>query len=135
VEEEDGKGSEPKLDRPQGTSTLSDSQYAVLPHGGTLQGWTPEEKEELDDLVRHMLHSRRARFKRSMKGFRQYIRRRKSALQSAIELFRLTKLRSSGTVHNSLCYLDYAIRRGLGAFPHRLDISRLEGVLHYKRRR
>lgn len=58
------------------TSTLSDSRYAVLPHGETLEGWTHEDKLELDDLVRHMLHSRRARFKRSMKGFLKYVQRR-----------------------------------------------------------
>ncbi|RFN47813.1 hypothetical protein FIE12Z_7941 [Fusarium flagelliforme] len=57
------------------TSRLTDSHYAALPHGTTLEGWTPEEKAELDDHVRHMLHSRRARFKRRMKGFGQYVRR------------------------------------------------------------
>jgi hypothetical protein len=62
------------------TSTLSESRYAVLPHGETLPGWTHEDKEELDDLVRHMLHSRRAKFKRSMRGFWQYVRRRQFTL-------------------------------------------------------
>ncbi|RBR22703.1 hypothetical protein FVER53590_03251 [Fusarium verticillioides] len=57
------------------TSRLTDSHYAALPHGTNLDGWTPEEKAELDDHVRHMLHSRRARFKRRMKGFGQYVRR------------------------------------------------------------
>lgn len=52
-------------------------QYAVLPDGEELEDWTKADKEEMDDLVRHMLHSRRAKFKRSMKGFRQYVRRRK----------------------------------------------------------
>ncbi|TKX27103.1 hypothetical protein C1H76_0650 [Elsinoe australis] len=56
-------------------SSLSDSRYAVLPHGVRLDGWTDEEKEELNDHVRHMLHSRRAAFKRSMKGFKQYVKR------------------------------------------------------------
>jgi hypothetical protein len=55
---------------------LDNAQYAVMPNGETLQGWTPEEKEELDDLVRHKLHSRRAKMKRSLKGFGQYVRRR-----------------------------------------------------------
>lgn len=91
MEEGDEKGSHSKLEGPQEplrsartgttTSTLSDSQYAVLPDGVTLKGWTGEEKEELNDLVRHMLHSRRARFKRSMKGFWQYVRRREFTLQ------------------------------------------------------
>ncbi|KUJ16453.1 uncharacterized protein LY89DRAFT_586667 [Mollisia scopiformis] len=54
---------------------LFNAQYAILPDGERLEGWTNEEKEELDDRVRHMLHSRRAKFKRSLKGFRQYVRR------------------------------------------------------------
>jgi hypothetical protein len=91
VEEGGEKGSESKSEGPQEplplartsttTSTLSNSRYAVLPHGETLQGWTDEEKVELNDLVRHMLHSRRARFKRSMKGFWQYVHRREVTLQ------------------------------------------------------
>ncbi|KAF2224626.1 hypothetical protein BDZ85DRAFT_261283 [Elsinoe ampelina] len=56
-------------------SSLSDSHYAVLPHGITLDGWTDQEKDQLNDHVRHMLHSRRAAFKRGMKGFGQYVRR------------------------------------------------------------
>ncbi|KAL7898828.1 hypothetical protein HDV64DRAFT_231454 [Trichoderma sp. TUCIM 5745] len=57
------------------TSRLTDSHYAALPHGISLEGWTEEEKAELDDRVRHMLHSKRSRFKRTMKGFGQYVRR------------------------------------------------------------
>lgn len=58
------------------TSRMSESRYAVLPHGASLEGWTDAEKEELNDHVRHLLHSKRAAFKRSMKGFWQYVRRR-----------------------------------------------------------
>ena len=97
VEKGDEKRSKSKLEGPQEplplvststtTSPLSNAQYAVLPLGETLEGWTHEEKEELDDLVRHMLHSRRARFKRSMRGFWQYVRRREFTLQPAIEFF------------------------------------------------
>lgn len=57
------------------TSRLSDSHYAALPHGASLANWTDAEKWELDDHVRHMLHSRRAKFKRMMKGFGQYVSR------------------------------------------------------------
>jgi hypothetical protein len=64
------------------TSTLSVSRYAVLPHGRRLEDWTPGEKEELNDHVRHMLHSKRSKFKRAMKGFGQYVRRRKFQLTS-----------------------------------------------------
>ena len=97
MEEGDEKGKESKLERSleplplvgtgTTTSTLSNSRYAVLPDGVTLEGWTYEEKEELDDLVRHILHSRRARVKRSMKGFGRYVRRREFPLQSAVEFF------------------------------------------------
>lgn len=59
------------------TSTLDGAQYAILPTGKILVGWSKEDQEELDDHVRHMLHSRRARTKRAMKGFLQYVRRRK----------------------------------------------------------
>lgn len=55
------------------SSNLSDSRYAVLPHGIDLDGWTAEDKAELDDHVRHLLHSKREGFKRSMRGFGQYL--------------------------------------------------------------
>ncbi|TAQ86307.1 hypothetical protein B7494_g5363 [Chlorociboria aeruginascens] len=56
------------------TSRVDDRHYAVLPHGAKLSGWSPEDIEELNDHVRHMLHSKRSKFKRSMKGFGQYVR-------------------------------------------------------------
>jgi hypothetical protein len=49
--------------------------YAVLPHGASLPGWTAEEKKLLNDHVRHLLHSRRAKFKRGMRGFGRYVRK------------------------------------------------------------
>ena len=58
------------------TSVLDESHYAVLPHGVSLEGWSEQEKVELDDHVRHMLHSRRSKFKRGLKGFGKYIRKR-----------------------------------------------------------
>ncbi|KAF7557299.1 hypothetical protein G7Z17_g757 [Cylindrodendrum hubeiense] len=57
------------------SSRLTESHYAALPHGTSLEGWSAAEKSELDDHVRHMLHSRRARFKRRMRGFGQYVKR------------------------------------------------------------
>ncbi|CAI7604701.1 unnamed protein product [Penicillium glandicola] len=57
------------------SSVLGGPKYAVLPEGHGLEGWTREDYAELNDHVRHMLHSRRSKFKRSMKGFRQYIRK------------------------------------------------------------
>lgn len=59
------------------TSKQDDSHYAVLPHGVALEGWSAEDRKDLNDHVRHMLHSRRSRFKRSLKGFRQYMSHRK----------------------------------------------------------
>ncbi|KAI9687967.1 MAG: hypothetical protein M1822_002049 [Bathelium mastoideum] len=66
-----------KEPKPEGLEDLipHDSLYAVLPDGETLEGWSNQDKLEMNDLVRHMLHSRRAKFKRSMKGFGQYVRR------------------------------------------------------------
>ncbi|KAK6580503.1 hypothetical protein PZA11_006739 [Diplocarpon coronariae] len=55
------------------SSNVNEKYYAVLPHGVRLPGWSEEEKLELNDHVRHMLHSRRSKFKRSMKGFKQYV--------------------------------------------------------------
>lgn len=59
------------------TSNLTDSHYAVLPHGASIDDWTEEEKEMLDDHVRHLLHSKREKFKRGWRGFVQYVKRRK----------------------------------------------------------
>lgn len=56
-------------------SSLSESRFAVLPDGITLDGWTAAEKRELNDHVRHMLHSRRSKFKRGMKGFWKYVKK------------------------------------------------------------
>jgi hypothetical protein len=58
------------------TSTISMSRYAVLPHGKSLAGWSPDEKNELNDHVRHMLHSKRSKFRRGLKGFGQYVKQR-----------------------------------------------------------
>jgi len=55
------------------SSNVNDKYYAVLPHGVRIPNWSEEEKLELNDHVRHMLHSRRSKFKRGMKGFKQYV--------------------------------------------------------------
>lgn len=59
------------------SSVVGDNPFAILPEGSTLEGWTTQEIEELNDHVRHMLHSRRSKFKRAMKGFAQYVSKRK----------------------------------------------------------
>lgn len=57
------------------TSDLQESHYAVLPHGASLEGWSQEDIDRLNDHVRHMLHSRRSKFKRGLKAFGRYVRR------------------------------------------------------------
>ncbi|OXV10704.1 hypothetical protein Egran_01538 [Elaphomyces granulatus] len=54
------------------SSVIGEPPFAVLPDGSSLNGWTTEDVLELNDHVRHMLHSRRSKFKRAMKGFAQY---------------------------------------------------------------
>ncbi|GAB7365367.1 hypothetical protein MBLNU230_g6446t1 [Neophaeotheca triangularis] len=68
----DGTGLDNQGRRISLTSELQKDHYAVLPHGWDLSDWTAEERAELDDHVRHQLHSRREGFKRSMKGFGKY---------------------------------------------------------------
>ena len=58
------------------TSHVEDDHFAVLPHGVTLEGWSQDDVQVLDYYVRHMLHSRRSRFKRGMKGFGKYVSKR-----------------------------------------------------------
>lgn len=57
------------------SSRLTNSHYAVLPSGVSLEGWTQEDVDQMNDHVRHMLHSRRSKFKRSLKAFGKYIRK------------------------------------------------------------
>lgn len=59
------------------TSDIRDETFAVLPHGMSLEGWTEDEKAELDDAVRHMLHSKRSKLKRALRGFGHYLKRRR----------------------------------------------------------
>ncbi|KAL2833119.1 hypothetical protein BJY01DRAFT_225520 [Aspergillus pseudoustus] len=82
TEEDEAKDESKGLDRPaleRPITNLSavldheEPRFAILPDGQTLQGWTHEEVEQLNDHVRHMLHSRRSKFKRSMRGFGKYV--------------------------------------------------------------
>lgn len=59
---------------------LSAPPFAVAPEGSHLEAWSNEELIELNDHVRHMLHSRRSKFKRAMKGFAKYVSKRMSCL-------------------------------------------------------
>jgi hypothetical protein len=69
----------PQIERTHSiSSVMTDSHYAVLPHGVTLEGWSDEDKEALDDHVRHMLHSKRSKFNQRMIAFGKYIQKRES---------------------------------------------------------
>jgi hypothetical protein len=43
------------------SSQLTESHYAVLPHGVRLDGWSNEDLDELNDHVRHLLQEKHAR--------------------------------------------------------------------------
>ncbi|KAM0748244.1 hypothetical protein T439DRAFT_328224 [Meredithblackwellia eburnea MCA 4105] len=50
-------------------------KYLVLPEGMVdWEHWTDKEREELDDYVRHLLHSKKWKAKRGWRGFKQYFR-------------------------------------------------------------
>ncbi|KZP31360.1 hypothetical protein FIBSPDRAFT_945372 [Athelia psychrophila] len=49
--------------------------HFVLPDGLVdWDQWTPAERAELDDYVRHLLHSRKWKLRRAWRGFRQYFK-------------------------------------------------------------
>lgn len=76
----------PEIERTHSiSSVVTDSHFAVLPHGMSLEGWSEEDKEALDDHVRHMMHSKRSKFKYSMIAFGKYVRQRKSKAQTIHE--------------------------------------------------
>jgi len=50
-------------------------EHFVLPDGLVdWDQWTPAERAELDDYVRHLLHSRKWKLRRTWRGFRQYVK-------------------------------------------------------------
>ncbi|KAK8023170.1 hypothetical protein PG991_007051 [Apiospora marii] len=73
VEEEDETPGRPSVERIP--SYMTERFYAVRPQDTSLAEWSDEDLAELNDHVRHMLHSKRSAFKRSMKAFGQYVRR------------------------------------------------------------
>lgn len=49
-------------------------QYFLLPSKLVdMSGWSEEEKAELDDYVRHLMHSRKEKLRRKWRGFRKYV--------------------------------------------------------------
>ncbi len=115
------------------TSRVNDRYFAVLPHGVSLPGWTEEEKLELNDHVRHMLHSKRSKFKRGLKGFGQYFRTRK-AFRPAHGI--LTNFSCSPwSICDYLCNTNHTFRPHLGSLFDRLDLHRKSQGLYCQRYR
>lgn len=98
------------------SSVLTESHYAVLPHGETLEGWSEEDKECLDDHVRHMLHSKRSKFKQSMKAFGKYVQKRKCIIDDSIKIADKT---STWILYHLICYSYNTFWSCLGAFLNR----------------
>lgn len=94
------------------SSVLTDSHYAVLPHGVDIDDWTEEDKEALDDHVRHMLHSKRSKFKQRMRAFGKYVSKRKLCPSST---FTALTVASPWFLRHLVCYFDHVVRSGLGA--------------------
>lgn len=72
------KGEKEESERPsleRIPSTMTDRFYAVRPPNTSLADWSDEDLAELNDHVRHMLHSRRSAFKRGLRAFGQYVRK------------------------------------------------------------
>ena len=115
---------QPVLERTHTNSTvrssLSESRFAVLPEGITLDGWTAAEKRELNDHVRHMLHSRRSKFKRGMKGFWKYVRKRMyiRSSKSTTGPSMLMEAGSYGIPRHPVRHTDNAVWFSVGALPY-----------------
>lgn len=56
-------------------SVLTDDHFAVRPSDTSLATWSDEDLADLDDYVRHMLHSRRSKVGRRFRAFVQYVRK------------------------------------------------------------
>lgn len=49
-------------------------KYFVLPSSLVdMSDWTEQEKADLDDYVRHLMHSKKEIFRRKLRGFRKYV--------------------------------------------------------------
>lgn len=103
-------------------SNLTDSRYAVLPENTDLSGWSVADKKEVNDHVRHMLHSRRSKLKRSLKGFGHYVRRRKYTCRQSSILLLIRD--STGFPRHSLCDSYNLVRTRMGVVLDWLDQRR-----------
>lgn len=106
----------PEIERSHSiSSVVTDSHYAVLPHGFTLDDWSEEDKEALDDHVRHMLHSKRSKFKQRMVAFGKYIRKRKKCSARISSQVLVLIVHSLGILRHSICCAHHSLWIGLGA--------------------
>jgi hypothetical protein len=101
------------------SSVIGELPFAVLPDGSSLNGWTTEDVLELNDHVRHMLHSRRSKFKRAMKGFAQYASKRKLYCAISLCVAWLTGPLSPRVSRYPVCNINHLIWSRLGSLPHR----------------
>ncbi|KXJ87676.1 hypothetical protein Micbo1qcDRAFT_151662 [Microdochium bolleyi] len=56
-------------------SVLTDTHFAVRPSDTSLAHWSDQDLADLNDHVRHMLHSRRSKVGRRLRAFGQYVSR------------------------------------------------------------
>lgn len=56
-------------------SVLTDTHFAVRPSDTSLAHWSDQDLADLNDYVRHMLHSRRSKVGRRLRAFGQYVSR------------------------------------------------------------
>ena len=96
---------------------MNDNFFAVLPHGVRLEGWSEEEKLEMNDYVRHMLHSKRSKFRRSMKGFGLYVRKREFCI--LFVYIAIADAFSSWIFRDIIRHFDHAFRSRLGTIFNR----------------
>lgn len=109
----------PQIDRTHSiSSVVTDSHYAVLPHGVSLEGWSEEDKEALDDHVRHMLHSKRSKFKQRMIAFGKYVRKRKFQIRLLLGTD-VDRVHSTWILCDIIRHSDHAFRSGLGSLLDR----------------
>jgi hypothetical protein len=101
-------------------------EYAVLPAGLAWDDWSEEERRELDDHVRHLMHSRRERWRRRLRGFGKFVRRRESRFQGSVLLVIVVLIvcLSGGIPHHAVRVPHHVLGCGLGALPHRVDLRR-----------
>ncbi|KAI5866803.1 hypothetical protein GGS23DRAFT_289722 [Durotheca rogersii] len=125
-------------------------KHAVLPDGVFLEGWSDGEKAELNDYVRHMLHSRRSKFKRKMRAFGKYVRKPLGFLvtlyATLITLFGLAwvlfligwiyvgkeQLYAINVIDNVLVALFAVVGDGLAPF-RAIDTYHMAFIAHYHR--